>query len=64
MKEATKNAGGEEFPVPEGIEWLQVDFAKDGYPLPLFEQPLQNSIPYVATAKDKPVPVQGSTSMN
>jgi penicillin-binding protein 1A len=55
MKEATKDPGGEDFPVPEGIEWLQVDFTKDGYPLPLFEQSLQNSIPYIATAKDKPV---------
>jgi penicillin-binding protein 1A len=64
MKEATKDASGEEFPVPEGIEWLQVDFTKDGYPLPLFEQSLQNSIPYIARAKDKPVPVQGLTSVN
>jgi penicillin-binding protein 1A len=64
MKEATRDAGGEAFPVPDGIEWLQVDFTKDGYPLPLFELSPQNSIPYIPAVKAKPVPVEGLTNMN
>jgi penicillin-binding protein 1A len=64
MKEAVKYAGGKEFPVPEGIEWLEVDFTKDGYPLPLFERSLQNNIPFVQKPKEQPVPVQGLTSVN
>jgi penicillin-binding protein 1A len=64
MKEATRDAGGEAFPVPDGIEWLQVDFIKDGYPLPLFELSPQNSIPYIPAVKAKPVPVESLTNMN
>lgn len=47
MNEAIQEGGSDDFPVPEGIGWLEVNLKNDGYPLPLYERSLSTKIPYV-----------------
>lgn len=54
MKEAGQGGAAKEFPVPEGIGWLEVQLKDGGYPLPLFESSLQTRIPYVVGSKIAP----------
>lgn len=54
MTEATKENGAEDFPVPEGIEWLEVNLKDNGYPLPVFERLPQTRIPFVAGSRVRP----------
>ncbi|TAJ91711.1 PBP1A family penicillin-binding protein [bacterium] len=48
MTEAGQGAGTEDFPVPEGIGWLEVNLKDGGYPLPVFESSLLTRIPFVS----------------
>jgi hypothetical protein len=41
----------EDFTVPEGVDWLEVDFRNGNYPMPLFESPGKRKIPFVGGAK-------------
>ncbi|MGH7830594.1 MAG: penicillin-binding protein 1A, partial [Candidatus Binatia bacterium] len=54
MTEATRENSSEDFPVPEGIGWLEVDLKNDGYPLPVFERLPQTKIPFVPALKIRP----------
>ncbi|MBI2985601.1 MAG: PBP1A family penicillin-binding protein [Deltaproteobacteria bacterium] len=42
-----QGAGSEDFPVPEGIDWLEVNLKGAGYPLPVFESSPLTKIPFV-----------------
>jgi penicillin-binding protein 1A len=52
MKESGQGSGVKDFPVPDGVEWLEVDLKGNGYPLPLFEQSPEISIPFVSRSKE------------
>jgi len=47
MTAAGQEEESEDFPVPEGIGWLEVNLKGDGYPLPVFESSLATKIPFV-----------------
>jgi len=58
----TANAGKEEedFAVPEGINWMDVNL-RERYPLPLFESSPVAKIPYISSARSPtPAPVKES----
>lgn len=46
-----------EFPVPEGINWLEVDL-RERYPLPVFESSPVARIPYASMSKTASVPAK------
>ncbi len=58
MKQANEGKEEEEFPVPEGINWMDVNL-RERYPMPLFESSPVAKIPYVSTARaPAPAPVK------
>jgi penicillin-binding protein 1A len=61
MKTASAGKEEEEFAVPEGINWMDVNL-RDRYPLPLFESSPVAKIPYVSTGRaPAPAPVKDSS---
>ncbi|MBI2209731.1 MAG: PBP1A family penicillin-binding protein [Deltaproteobacteria bacterium] len=54
MTEAGRESGSEDFLVPEGIDWLEVNLKEAGYPLPVFENSLRARIPIVSGSKIAP----------
>lgn len=54
MTEAGQGAGSEDFPVPEGIDWLEVNLKDGGYPLPVFESSPLKRIPFVSGSNIAP----------
>ncbi len=54
MTEAGQGAGSEDFPVPEGIDWLEVNLKDGGYPLPVFESSPLTKIPFVSGSNMTP----------
>ncbi|MBI3061674.1 MAG: penicillin-binding protein, partial [Deltaproteobacteria bacterium] len=54
MTEAGRESGSEDFLVPEGIDWLEVNLKEAGYPLPVFESSLRARIPIVSGSKIAP----------
>jgi len=56
MTEAGRESGSEDFLVPEGIDWLEVNFKEAGYPVPVFENSLRARIPIVSGSKTAPPP--------
>lgn len=69
MEEAGRERPPEAFPVPEGVEWVDVDFRATGYPMPLFERSHQTRIPMIgrkavpglASPADAPSPAESAT---
>jgi penicillin-binding protein 1A len=58
MAEAREENDDEDFPVPEGINWMDVNL-RERYPLPVFESSPMARIPYVSTARTpSPVPAK------
>ncbi|HTM09535.1 MAG TPA: PBP1A family penicillin-binding protein [Verrucomicrobiae bacterium] len=58
MTEAREENDDEDFPVPEGINWMDVNL-RERYPLPVFESSPIARIPYVSTARTpSPVPAK------
>lgn len=55
MAEAGREGGSRDFPVPEGIEWMEVNLKDDGYPLPVFERSALVKIPVVVGSKIAPL---------
>jgi len=53
MNGAGQGNSAEEFPVPEGINWLEVNLS-ERYPLPLFERSPLAKIPYTPGARITP----------
>jgi penicillin-binding protein 1A len=53
MSGAGQGNGEVEFPVPEGINWLEVNLG-ESYPLPLFESSPSARIPYTSGARIAP----------
>jgi penicillin-binding protein 1A len=47
MAEAARDRAPQAFPVPETIEWVDVDFKANGYPMPLFESAHRSRIPVI-----------------
>lgn len=47
MTEAIQGAGPHDFPVPDGIGWIEVNLRDGGYPLPVFESSLLTKIPII-----------------
>jgi penicillin-binding protein 1A len=59
MREADQGDDSEDFPVPEGIGWLEVNLKDDGYPLPVFESSQATRIPFVIGSRlDGPSPAK------
>jgi len=59
MREADQGDESEDFPVPEGIGWLEVNLKDDGYPLPVFESSQVTRIPFVIGSRlDAPSPAK------
>lgn len=56
MTEAGRESGSKDFPVPEGIDWLEVNLKEAGYPLPVFERSPVVRVPIVAGSKIAPPP--------
>src|SRR5689334_4437136 len=56
MTEATRGKEEEEFPVPEGISWMDVNL-RERYPMPVFEASPVAKIPYLAAHAPAPLPV-------
>lgn len=54
MSGAGQGAGAEDFPVPEGIDWLEVNLKDGGYPLPVFESSPLTKIPFVSGSNMAP----------
>jgi len=60
MTEASRGKEDEEFPVPEGISWMDVNL-RERYPMPVFESSPVARIPYVPGASaPAPVPAKAS----
>lgn len=47
MTGAGQGAGSADFPVPDGIDWLEVNLKDGRYPLPVFESSQMTKIPYI-----------------
>jgi penicillin-binding protein 1A len=60
MTEASRDSRPTDFPVPEGIDWVEVNFKEAGYPLPVFESSRVARIPLVSGSKIAP-PVSRKT---
>ena len=54
MTEAGQGTGSPDFPVPDGIDWLEVNLRDGGYPLPVFESSPLTKIPVVSGSKITP----------
>jgi len=54
MTEAGQGTGSPDFPVPDGIDWLEVNLGDGGYPLPVFESSPLTKIPVVSGSKITP----------
>lgn len=48
MTEAGQEAGSADFPVPDGIDWLEVNLKDGGYPFPVFESSQVTKIPFIS----------------
>lgn len=60
MTGAGQGGGSEDFPVPDGIDWLEVNLKDDGYPLPVFESSPLRKIPFaIGSRVDPPGPRKG-----
>jgi hypothetical protein len=51
MKAAGQDKKTDDFPVPQGVGWLDVNLKGDGYPLPVFESVPVARIPFVIGSK-------------
>ena len=54
MTEAGQGSVSEDFPVPEGIDWLEVNLKDGRYPLPVFESSPLTKIPFVSGSNMTP----------
>ncbi|HEX2385681.1 MAG TPA: hypothetical protein VHL99_03910, partial [Candidatus Binatia bacterium] len=60
MTDASQGKEQEEFPVPEGISWMDVNL-RERYPMPVFEVSPVAKIPYIAAAHaPAPLPAKGT----
>jgi penicillin-binding protein 1A len=59
MTVASQGKEEEEFPVPEGISWMDVNL-RERYPMPVFEISPVAKIPYIAAHAPAPVPAKGT----
>ena len=60
MTEASHGKGDEEFPVPEGIGWMDVNL-RERYPMPVFESSPVARIPYLpGVSAPAPVPAKAT----
>jgi len=64
MTEAGQGAGTEDFPVPEGIGWLEVNLKDGGYPLPVFESSSLTKIPFVSGSNMAPPPPRKTRALD
>jgi len=51
MTAAGQGEQPEDFPVPEGVGWLEINLKGNGYPLPVFESSPATKIPFVIGSK-------------
>lgn len=75
MTEAAKGIALKEFPVPEGIDWLEINLKDGGYPLPVFENSPLTKIPFLSGSNiappaprkrrgSEPAPALGNTELD